>query len=321
MAAAKTTAQECIRAIAGNLKLRPSKAGGCFGAISGVPVHFVPLPKGNLVTVGLFVWLPDGADPEAFRAGLAGDAAIAGAGFDAKNASVTGRHLLYVFPNTFMGRVELSGVTGVVGPLVAAWRARFPEGTAPADGKLLALVDNLPVLATPEELRALKERGTEMNEAYLKIEPRRAAAIGAMTGAAIAGAVVWALIGTFLRLQAWIVAIGIGYGISWLARRVGGRVDGLTRAAAFVLTLACTILGEILSVAFYLQREGHGFDPLLAAGLYLEALGAGTGGIWGSLLFALGGGALGAWYALKNAAPPVLIPQIETLDEAPPPVQ
>lgn len=316
----KTTAQECLKAIAGNLKLRPSRAGGCFGTLSGVPVHFTPLQKGNITTVGLFVWLP-AEGPGEFLTGLTGDAALANAGFDAKNASAVGRHFHYAFPNTFTGRIEIAKVTGIVGPLIAAWLSRFPDGLREAEGKILALVDNLPVLATSDDLRKLKMQGSEMNEAYLKIAPRHAAAIGAMTGAAIAGAVVWALIGTFLHVQAWIVAIGIGYGISWIAHRAGRRVDGLIRVAAFALTFASTVLGEILSVAFYLQKEGHGFDPLFAAQLYVDALREGTDGIWKSLIFAVAGGIAGAWYAFRNATPPAFIPEIETLDEAPRPVQ
>lgn len=308
--------KEVIAEIQKNLLLQPSLAGGCFGAVGGVPVHFLPTQKagkiaGKQQTVGLLLWLPRPEAGEAFVSALRGDPELSASGFDPKAVSRDGGALLYAFPVGFLGGAKIAEITRLSAGLLKTWKAHFEGDLTAAQGKKTALVNGLPTMISDAELAEIRTIGSKLQEAYGQIPIHRAAGLAGAALAAILGAVVWGLIGAYANLQAWIVAIGIGWAVAWAAVKLAKRPDKAIRAAVFVFTVLSVILGQILTLAFLVQKE-HGVFPdlLQVTQVYFGLLSEGD--LLGDFLFAAGGGVVGAWYAIQKLAPPAFEPQIET---------
>ena len=124
-----------------------------------------------------------------------------------------------------------------------------------------------------------------------------ARALWAGAAVAVAGAVGWGLLGAYADIQIWIVAIGIGIAVGWVITRLVDRPNMSLQVAAVLFTLAAVVLGQILIIAFILNKDAGIFDLPLSFRLYRE--GISSGDLTQDLLFGLGGGAIGAFYSIQ----------------------
>lgn len=110
-----------------------------------------------------------------------------------------------------------------------------------------------------------------------------------------------------MNMQAWIIAIGAGWLVGFLALKGAGKATIPLKIMIFVMAVGAVVLGEILSWAFYVTKEGGPFAPIEAARTYFDNLGRNIG----DFIFALAGGLIGAFIAAKMASKPQLAPDIE----------
>ena len=93
-------------------------------------------------------------------------------------------------------------------------------------------------------------------------------AILAGTGAAIVGAIVWALITHFTGFQIGWMAVGIGFIVAYTVRMVGQGIDKPFAIAGSVLALAGCILGNFLtSCIFIAEAQEMALTEVLRLGL------------------------------------------------------
>ena len=138
-----------------------------------------------------------------------------------------------------------------------------------------------------------------------------ARALWAGAAVAIAGAIGWGLLGAYAETQTWLIAVAVGIGVGWVMTRLVDKPSTSLMVAAVLFTLGAVVLGQILIIAFTINKNFGNFDFPLSFRLYREAISSGD--ITEDLLFGLGGGAVGAFYSVrmlrsKNAAPPATPP-------------
>jgi hypothetical protein len=90
-------------------------------------------------------------------------------------------------------------------------------------------------------------------------------AVASGLGAAIGGALLWAIITILTKMELGIVAIAVGFGVGRTIRMVGKGID----QAFGYLGAACALLGCVLgnflsSVAFYAQARGISYFQALS---------------------------------------------------------
>ncbi len=84
-------------------------------------------------------------------------------------------------------------------------------------------------------------------------------------GAAIIGAVVWALITSFTQYQIGFMAIGIGFLVGYAVRRMGQGVDPIFGYSGAGFSLLGCVLGNILTTCIITaQQEGVALSQVLA---------------------------------------------------------
>ena len=182
-------------------------------------------------------------------------------------------------------------------------------GSAPqqTDGSHLTTVDGVPMFLTAEEREALTSEARQYAEAYAAIRPNLLGGLLAGAGGALVLALVWAALLAYAGYQLWLVAIGGGLLVAWLAVYVGRRVVLPLQVGIFVLTLLGVLLGEVLGLALMIQREFGFFSLAVAIEEYAAYVEFDPGGA----LFALGGGLIGAYFGIRKARKPSFDRQID----------
>jgi hypothetical protein len=124
-----------------------------------------------------------------------------------------------------------------------------------------------------------------------------ARALWAGAAVALAGAIGWGLLGAYAETQTWLIAVAVGVGVGWVMTRLVDAPSMSLQVAAVLFTLGAVVLGQILIIAFTINKNFGNFDFPLSFRLYREAISSGD--ITEDLLFGLGGGAIGAFYSVR----------------------
>jgi hypothetical protein len=214
---------------------------------------------------------------------------------------------LYVdLPNKLASAPPTEALTAIDAVLEAV--ASVPGAAPPrSDGTQLTSVDGVPLFLTAQEREALAAESQAAAEAYAAIRPNLVAGLGAGAVGAVVLALVWAALLAYANYQFWLVAIGGGVLVAWLAVRAGRRVVLPLQVGIFALTIAGVLLGEILGLALWVHREFGVFDLAFAIEDYVVYFGEDPGGA----MFALGGGLVGAYFGIRSARKPSFERQID----------
>lgn len=101
--------------------------------------------------------------------------------------------------------------------------------------------------------------------ATIKAQQNIGLAILAGIGAALAGAVVWAVITVVTKMELGLIAIALGYIVGRAVREAGKGIDMQFGVAGAICALFGCVLGNVLSaLAFYAQHNGLDYSALLA---------------------------------------------------------
>jgi hypothetical protein len=180
-------------------------------------------------------------------------------------------------------------------------------GAAPAEDARLTVVDGFPRWMTPSEREELMAEAETAAQAYESLAPRLGLGVVAAGVGGLIIAVVWASILAYIGYQLWLVALGGGLMVAFLAVVAARRVTVPLQVAVFAFTLGGVLLGEILGMALVIRAEFGVFDLVGSARFYLAFVQEAPGDV----LFALGGGLVGAVVGVKVAERPTFHREIE----------
>lgn len=188
------------------------------------------------------------------------------------------------------------------------------ESCSTGTAKDYVVVDELPVWLCSSCVQKLKTEGEMADRTYDMSEARHVPGALLAVVAAVVGAAAWAAVGAITNRTFAAAAIGIGFIVALGYRQGAGRVDGLGRAIAALLTLASVVLGEVSLYAWWVAKERPEIGFNLDAGLfvYLKAWAERPGSEFITLAFGLAG----AWYATRALQRPKLHANIEGPDQS-----
>jgi hypothetical protein len=181
--------------------------------------------------------------------------------------------------------------------------AAIPDATPqPRAGTTLILVNMIPQYLTAVELEDIDSGTRAAIEAYgeAPTDYNRGLSYG-LAGVA-AGAIIWGLVGAYLELQSWVIAVGAGYLIAGLTVQGAGKVTRGVQVLIGALTVGTAFAGLILIIAFTSYRHLGGFDLLDAGRIFFEEFDS----FRGDALFGIGGGLIDAFNAARSVTVPTL---------------
>jgi hypothetical protein len=283
-----------------------STQGSVYGEIDGRPVHlFEGADDNGKPILGLAVGMPsiDAAESTA-------DTWISEFSF-LKRAMVSAEENVVVADIPY--RVaDLLGSEELASRIEQMVAASSPWGSVHRNARP-ALVNGVPAYLTETEAANLSHEGRLMADEYEQMSTRWVPALLAGLLGTVISALVWAAISVVTEREFWLVAIGAGFLISYLAIRGAGKTNLGLQVMVGAFTVVSVFLGQFLSVAWVMNQEFVGLTVGNVANVYQSVMAEDIG----LLLFGLGGGLVGAWYGVRFASKPQLMPEIELAPAAP----
>lgn len=171
------------------------------------------------------------------------------------------------------------------------------------------LVDGIPMWLCSSCQERLRADGEQADRAYEMSDARHVPGATLALGAAVVGAVGWALVSAPTQRIFSAAAIGIGVLVAFAYRKGAGRVDNAGRLIAAGFTVLSVVLGEVLlfTLAVSASHPDVGFRLDAGWSVYVKAWQTAPGQEAISLLFGL----IGAWAATRALVRPRLRHTIE----------
>ncbi len=224
------------------------------------------------------------------------------------------RRFAWRAPKPAEQRAWVETLLGAVGRATPKFDGRC-ESCSTGSVSTYVLVDGVPMMLCGSCRQRMRAEGEMAERAYDMQDASHATGALFALGASFAGAVVWALLEMLTGRIFAALAIGIGALVAWAYRKGAGRVDGVGRVIAGVLTLGAVVMGDVLIIAISMmtQPNAHGFPLLRAFSIYGAVAAKSPGSLVPPLLFGL----VGVWFATKALARPKLKHDIREAGEDP----
>lgn len=286
--------------------LARSSQGSVYGAIDGRPVHlFEGADNNGKPILGLAIGMPSM------------DAAESTADTWVDEFSFVKKPMVSAEENVVVAEIpyrvaDLLGSEELASRIEQMVTASAPWGSVHRNARP-ALVNGVPAYLTETEAANITYEGRLMVDEYEQISTRWVPALLAGLLGTVISALVWAAISVVTEREFWLVAIGAGFLISYLAIRGAGKTNLGLQVIVGAFTVASVFLGQFLTVAWVMNQEFVGLTVGSIANVYRSVLAEDIG----LLLFGLGGGLVGAWYGVRFASKPQLMPEIELAPAAP----
>ena len=197
-------------------------------------------------------------------------------------------------------KTDFSELRQRVSQLVATAGSVVSGTTAPRQGTRPALVSGVPMFLTEVEAGELELERTVSVAEYHEIKPRMGRAVAFGLVGVVVAALVWGVLGAFADFSGWIVAIGAGLLIGFLALRGAEKTSRGIQILIAGLALLTVFLGDLIGITIVINREFGVFDPAGALDIYGQILQEDTG----LLVFTLGAGLAGAWFGSRLGRQP-----------------
>jgi hypothetical protein len=108
--------------------------------------------------------------------------------------------------------------------------------------------------------------------AAIRAQQKFGLAVAAGLGAAVGGAIIWAIFCVLTKMELGLVAVAIGYGVGQAIRATGKGIDQKFAILGAACALFGCLLGNFLTaIALFAQARGFSFLPVLGSfdfGLY-----------------------------------------------------
>ena len=288
-------------------ELHRSGAGTVYGSISGAPIH---VGVGNDQNGGAFLAVVVGSVSEEASQRIKDAWVEADDQLRKGQVEVQPVGALAKIP---VGKAAKAGYDTLEARVreMARIAASIPNATPDrAPGARPALVNDVPMFLTESEAGEIRLETSQAAAEYHEFEPRLARGLLFGLVGVVVAAVVWAVLAVFANWSGWIVAIGAGLLIGYLALRGAEKTSRALQVMIGVLALIAVFAGDWLGLTIFGVREFGVLDPGAALEVYFAVLGDDTS----VLFFTFGAGLVGAWFGSRMGK----IPDVETLVELAP---